>query len=164
MQAPAVPLPPGTIVPSPGSSFLSRIEGPCCRIYDREDLPWPCCSLAWHGKAPSWNRQGRRFVPDMAATRFASYAVTRAGLAGMGDPITWQEVVTLPGRLSPALAAWWYSRRVPCGTWPELPPGPTADPAPAAPADARPLLERVREAAARRRSIDARLSPLAAHR
>jgi hypothetical protein len=125
-----------TVIPSfavfrsPGGSFASRVEGPVCRLYDREDLPWPCCSLTWRGKAPSWNRVGRRFVPDVGAQRSPSYAVTRGGLSGMGDPVIWQEVQTLPVRLSAELARWWYSRRIPCGTWPELPTDCTPTPTP----------------------------------
>jgi hypothetical protein len=60
---------------SPGGQFSFRVLGPCCRLFDREELPWPCCRLAWRSKEPSWRRIGRRFVPDLAARRCPSYSV-----------------------------------------------------------------------------------------
>lgn len=59
-----------------GSHFLYRSEGLVCRLYDREELPWPCCSLAWKGKSPSWNRQGIRFTRDLGAKNAPSYNST----------------------------------------------------------------------------------------
>lgn len=95
----------GTGFRSPGGSFAYVVEGPCCRIYDREELPWPCCSLSWHGKAPSWNREGRRFVADMAARRFPSYAVRGVDRAGA----TWSGVQTdYTWTLPEAERRWWY--------------------------------------------------------
>ena len=46
----------GKKIRSPGGSFVYEIQGPVCILYDREQLPWPCCSLQWRGKQPSWNR------------------------------------------------------------------------------------------------------------
>lgn len=60
---------------SPGGHFTYRVVGPCCRLFDREELPWPCCRLQWRSKEPSWRRVGRRFVPDIAAKRSPSYQV-----------------------------------------------------------------------------------------
>jgi len=84
------PLNPGKWVKSPGGSFAFQIKGPVCRLYDRSELPWPSCNLNWKGKQPSWNRVGKRFVPDMAASRHPSYCVDAVDLWGN----TWQQVVT----------------------------------------------------------------------
>lgn len=73
---------PGQIIKSPGClGYTYEIIGAVCRLYDREDLPYPSCSLAYKptadnlakrggfrmGKQPSWRRIGRRFVEDMAS-------------------------------------------------------------------------------------------------
>ena len=68
-------LEPGSEHTSPGGHYSYRVLGPCCRLFDREELPWPCCRLAWRSKEPSWRRVGRRFVADLAARRCPSYAV-----------------------------------------------------------------------------------------
>ncbi len=103
------PLPHGFILQSPGCHFSYRVIGPCCRLYDREQLPWPCCRLEWRGKEPSWKRIGRRFVPEMAAKTHPSYAVEIIGYRGSPEPL----VVTLyPVNLSPEQREWWYSRRL----------------------------------------------------
>ena len=65
----------GTVHTSQGGQYSFRVIGPCCRLFDREELPWPCCRLAWRSKEPSWRRVGRRFVPDLASRRCPSYAV-----------------------------------------------------------------------------------------
>lgn len=69
------PLRSGEIFYSPGGTFKYRVIGPCCRLYDREELPWPCCRLSWQGKEPFWNRIGRRFVADLGAKESPSYCV-----------------------------------------------------------------------------------------
>lgn len=69
------PLHNGKFKRSYGGSFVYYIQGPCCRLYDKEELPWPSCSLQWRGKQPSWNRVGKRFVPDLACIRHPSYYV-----------------------------------------------------------------------------------------
>jgi hypothetical protein len=66
---------PGQVFYSPGGTLKYRVIGACCRLYDREQLPYPCCRLSWHSKEPFWNRQGRRFVPDIAAKQSPSYCV-----------------------------------------------------------------------------------------
>jgi hypothetical protein len=68
-------LDPGSEHSSPGGQYSFRVLGPCCRLFDREELPWPCCRLAWRSKEPSWRRIGRRFVADLAARRCPSYVV-----------------------------------------------------------------------------------------
>ncbi|ATS18608.1 hypothetical protein L5470_01435 [Synechococcus sp. PCC 6717] len=76
--APTTPLPPwptGYHFYSPGYSFSYEVIGPCCRLFDREQLPWPCCRIAWRSKEPSWRRIGRRLVVDGATKRHPSYAV-----------------------------------------------------------------------------------------
>ena len=80
---PAAPLRPeverlldhGSVHTSPGGQYSFRVIGPCCRLYDREELPWPCCRLAWRSKEPSWRRVGRRFVADLGSRRCPSYSV-----------------------------------------------------------------------------------------
>lgn len=112
-------LDPGTSFRSPGGSFSYVVAGACCRLFDRDTLPWPSCSLAWRGKQPSWRRQGRRLVGDLAARRFPSYAVI--GIDRDGN--TWESVVTdFTFKLRPEMAAWWYSKTPPPGkTWPNYP-------------------------------------------
>ena len=112
------PLTAGKKLRSPGSSFHYVIQGPCCKLYDREELPWPSCSLQWKGKQPSWNRQGRRLVADMGASRCPSYSVT--GFDQWGN--SWVQVLTIyQDRLTMDEKRWWYSRYVPNQPYPELP-------------------------------------------
>jgi hypothetical protein len=70
----------GSLHTSPGGQYTYRVLGPCCRLFDREELPWPCCRLAWRGKEPSWRRIGRRFVPDLASRRCPWYSKLPASL------------------------------------------------------------------------------------
>ena len=112
------PLAAGKKLRSPGGSFHYVVMGPCCRLYDREELPWPSCSLQWKGKQPSWNRVGRRFVPDMGASRCPSYSVRAYDQWG----VSWEQVLTIYSeRLTMQAKRWWYSRYVPNQTYPELP-------------------------------------------
>lgn len=98
------PLNSGKLIRSFGGSFVYEIIGPCCRLYDKEELPWPSCSLTWRGKQPSWNRIGPRFVPDMAANRCPSYSVK--GYDHFGN--TWQDVISLyDTKLIPSEKKWW---------------------------------------------------------
>ncbi len=101
-------LPSGSEQPSPGGMYSFRVLGPCCRLFDREELPWPCCRLQWRSKEPSWRRVGKRLVPDLAARRCPSYAVELLQ-PGLRPTVT---VLTLfAERLTPELQEWWYSRR-----------------------------------------------------
>jgi hypothetical protein len=97
----------GSVRSSPGGQYSYRILGPCCRLFDREELPWPCCRLAWRSKEPSWRRIGRRFVADLAARRCPSYAVE---LLQPGARPTVTVITLFPHRLAPALQEWWYSK------------------------------------------------------
>jgi hypothetical protein len=102
------PLPHGTLVTSPGGHFTYRIVGPCCRLYDRHQLPWPCCRIEWRSKEPSWRRIGKRFIPDMATRNSPSYSVEIVGGEVKVEPL----VVTLyPVRLSREMREWWFSKR-----------------------------------------------------
>lgn len=102
----------GTTFESPGRTFSYVVLGPCCRLYDREELPWPSCSMAWRGKQPAWNRIGRRLVGDIAAKRFPSYSVR--GIDRHGN--TWVEVKTdYTYKLPAAARRWWYSNIPPAG-------------------------------------------------
>jgi hypothetical protein len=102
------PLPSGSILHSPGGQFRYRIIGPCCRLFDREQLPWPCCRIQWHSKEPSWRRIGNRFVADMAAKRYPSYSVELVGYDNAPEPT----LLTLyTDRLPPPTLDWWYTRQ-----------------------------------------------------
>jgi hypothetical protein len=101
------PWPTGYIFQSPGAHLTYQVVGPCCRLFDREQLPWPCCRLQWRGKEPSWRRIGKRFVPDMATRRSPSYCVE---IVGQGY-YTKAFVTTLyTARFDKATQDWWYSR------------------------------------------------------
>ncbi|XPM59600.2 MAG: hypothetical protein EDM05_020065 [Leptolyngbya sp. IPPAS B-1204] len=110
------PLQHGQTFYSPGCHFTYRVIGPCCRLFDREELPWPCCRLQWRGKEPSWRRIGKRFVPDLATKNSPSYCVEVVGQEYAGHTF----VVTLYAvKLPPTLRAWWYSKRPSTTTAPE---------------------------------------------
>ena len=99
------PLESGKYIRSHGGSFSYKILAPVCNLYDREELPWPSCSLSWKGKQPSWNRVGRRFVPDLAASRCPSYWVEARDLYGNA----WIQILTLYWeRLDANTKNWWY--------------------------------------------------------
>lgn len=103
------PLPTGYIFQSPGCHFTYRIIGPCCRLYDREQLPYPCCRIEWRGKEPSWRRIGSRFIPDMGTKNSPSYSVEIVGQEHR-EPL----IITLnPIKLTNAQREWWYSRKLP---------------------------------------------------
>ena len=97
----------GSVHASPGGQYSFRVIGPCCRLFDREELPWPCCRLAWRSKEPSWRRVGRRFVPDLASRRCPSYSVE---LLQPGSSPTVTLLTLFSMRLTPELQEWWYSR------------------------------------------------------
>jgi hypothetical protein len=121
----------GSEHPSPGGQYSYRVLGPCCRLFDREELPWPCCRLAWRSKEPSWRRVGRRFVPDLAARRCPSYAVE---LLQPGARPTRTVITLFPQRLAPALQEWWYSKlpaSLEAGNLAPPPPPPPPAPLPA---------------------------------
>ena len=98
----------GSVHASPGGQYSFRVIGPCCRLFDREELPWPCCRLAWRSKEPSWRRVGRRFVPDLASRRCPSYSVE---LLQPGSRPTATLLTLFSMRLTPELQEWWYSRQ-----------------------------------------------------
>jgi hypothetical protein len=95
----------GDTVLSPGKTFVYRIVGPVCRLYDREELPYPHCSIQFRCKMPSWNRIGKRFVPDRACIKSPSYSVILLG--GYQKPET---VTTLHWMaLTSEEQDWWYT-------------------------------------------------------
>lgn len=107
----------GQIISSPGRHFNYRVIGPCCRLFDREQLPYPCCRLQWRGKEPSWRRIGKRFVLDMATRGHPTYSVEileqggdrRFGAPEPGEPL----LLTLYWiKLPQPIQEWWYSDRV----------------------------------------------------
>ncbi|WP_315863174.1 hypothetical protein [Thermosynechococcus sp. B3] len=94
----------GTQFYSPGYSFSYEVVGACCRLFDREQLPWPCCRIAWRSKEPSWRRIGRRLVLDSATKWHPSYWVRHLETGAM-------MVITLYWvELSPSDRQWWYSK------------------------------------------------------
>lgn len=96
------------VINSPGGSFVYFAQGPVCVLFDREELPWPSCSITWKGKQPSWNRIGRRFVPDIAASRCPAYFVKGLDVWG----VQWEQTLVIyQEKLSPAERRWWYSPR-----------------------------------------------------
>jgi hypothetical protein len=113
---------PGSEHTSPGGQYSFRVLGPCCRLFDREELPWPCCRIAWRSKEPSWRRVGRRFVADLASRRCPSYAVE---LLQPGSRPTATVLTLFPLRLAAPLQEWWYSKQ-PASMEPDnaLPPPP----------------------------------------
>ena len=98
----------GSIHTSIGGQFSYRVLGPCCRLYDREELPWPCCRLSWKGREPSWKRVGKRLVPDIAAQKCPSYSVEIIQ-PGVKSSIT--ILTSYSERLDSNLEEWWYSKR-----------------------------------------------------
>ena len=111
-------IPHGSAFKSHGGRFGYQVIGAVCRLYDRNELPWPSCSLQWRGRQPSWNRVGPRFVADMAAARCPSYAVE--GVDAYGN--TWQDVITLyDEKLTPELKHFWITRKPQSHDYPELP-------------------------------------------
>ena len=97
----------GSIHPSAGGQYSFRVIGPCCRLFDREELPWPCSRLAWKSKEPSWRRIGSRFVPDIASRRCPSYSIE---LLQPGSKPTPTVVTLFSRRFTPGMQEWWYSR------------------------------------------------------
>ena len=103
------PWPTGHIFESPGAHLTYRVVGPCCRLYDREQLPWPSCRIQWHSKEPSWRRIGRRFIADMATRKHPSYSVEIVGQSYRSEPV----VMTLyTATLSSELRNWWHTKRI----------------------------------------------------
>ncbi len=98
----------GSVHSSIGGQFSYKVLGPCCRLYDREELPWPCCRLAWKGREPSWKRVGKRLVPDIAAQRCPSYSVE---IIQPGVKSTKTILTSYSERLDSNLEEWWYSKR-----------------------------------------------------
>jgi len=100
-------LPHGYTFSSLGGHFTYRVIGPCCRLFDRDELPWPCCRLQWRSKEPSWRRVGRRFVPDIAAKRSPSYHVEILNPEYPTEPV----IVTMYWIKLPAMEQqWWYTK------------------------------------------------------
>lgn len=102
------PLSHGQIFSSPGCHYSYRVIGPCCRLFDRETLPYPCCRIEWRGKEPSWRRIGRRFTADIATRTSPSYSVEIIGQGHAGESV----VMTLYWvKLPQPLKEWWHSSK-----------------------------------------------------
>jgi hypothetical protein len=112
------PWPNGYLFESPGAHLTYRIIGPCCRLYDREQLPWPCCRIQWRSKEPSWRRVGKRLTVDLSTRKHPSYCVEIVGQSYRSEPI----VMTLyPVQLSTERQNWWHTKRTEkeSASWPE---------------------------------------------
>ena len=106
---PAHPWPSGHIFESPGGHITYRVIGPCCRLYDRNQLPWPCCRIQWRSKEPSWRRIGKRFTVDMATRKHPSYSVEIIGQSYRSEPV----VMTLyTVKMTRELQDWWHTKRL----------------------------------------------------
>ena len=97
----------GSIYSSIGGQFSYRVIGPCCRLYDREELPWPCCRLSWRSKEPSWRRIGKRLVADIASQKCPSYSVE---IIQPGVKSTKTILTLFSQRLDSNIQEWWYSK------------------------------------------------------
>ncbi len=110
------PLQPGQIITSPGCHFSYRVVGACCRLFDREQLPWPCCRLQWHSKEPSWRRIGRRLILDMASRARPTYSVEMLGQGRdrtvSTDSLEPMILVCYWVKLPQPMNEWWYSDRL----------------------------------------------------
>ena len=105
----AHPFPTGYVFESPGAHLTYRVVGPCCRLYDRDQLPWPCCRIQWRGKEPSWRRIGRRFIADLSTRKHPSYCVEIVGQSYRSEPI----IMTLyTEKLSAQQQNWWHTKRL----------------------------------------------------
>ena len=105
---PIHPWPSGHIFESPGAHLTYRVIGPCCRLYDRDQLPWPCCRIQWRSKEPSWRRIGKRLTVDMATRKHPSYCVEIIGQSYRSEPV----VMTLyTVKLASELQNWWHTKR-----------------------------------------------------
>jgi hypothetical protein len=106
----------GQIISSPGRHFNYRVIGPCCRLFDREQLPYPCCRLQWRGKEPSWRRIGKRFVLDMATRGHPTYSVEileQGGDRHFSTRETDLLLLTLYWiKMPQPLDEWWYADRL----------------------------------------------------
>ncbi|WP_228021368.1 hypothetical protein [Vasconcelosia minhoensis] len=118
------PWPAGFLFESPGAHFTYRVVGPCCRLFDREQLPWPCCRLQWKGKEPSWRRIGRRLTVDLASRRHPSYCVEIVGQGYSSEPfVTTLYTVTF----APEFQLWWHTPRSALTATGELLPSPISN-------------------------------------
>ena len=98
----------GAIRSSLGGQYSYKIIGPCCRLYDREELPWPCCRMGRKSKETYWIRIGSRFVADIASKKCPSYSVEI--LEPGSKPV--QTVITLfAEKFSSEIQEWWYSKK-----------------------------------------------------
>jgi len=112
----------GSVHLSIGGEYSFRVIGPCCRLYDREELPWPSCSLSFKGKQPSWRRIGKRLIADIAAQKCPSYSIEiiQPGIRPRTTVLTLYTQI-----LDKSLREWWYSKqprsRDSSNTAPQLP-------------------------------------------
>lgn len=98
----------GDVIESPGKTFRYRAIGACCQLFDRESLPYLKCNLRGKFKEPSWNRIGKRFVPDRSVRHRASYNVVLEGF-----PSSKPRVIIYWKELSREEKEWWYAPLTP---------------------------------------------------
>ena len=100
-------LKPGDVFYSPGCSYRYEVVGAVCQLYDRENLPYPSCSLSWKGKQPSWRRIGRRFINDIASANREVYLVK---LLGAREEYAYQHWVFTYWGMSIEFRKWWHGK------------------------------------------------------
>lgn len=110
IRQPEHPWPNDYVFFSPGGHFSYRVVGPCCRLFDREQLPWPCCRLQWRGKEPSWRRVGKRYIVDMATKGHPSYCVE---ILTPGHPGATFVITLYTVKLPPTIQEWWITKKIP---------------------------------------------------
>lgn len=88
---------------SPGGSFEYEVIGACCLLFDRDTLPYPCCNIGWKGKQPSWNRRGKRFIPDISTKKCENYSVKLLHYT-QRKPLCWSFTYWIMGN---ELRRWW---------------------------------------------------------
>lgn len=98
----------GDRIQSPGGMFLYEIVGPCCQLFDREELPWLSCNRLGRFKQPSWARIGKRFVADRSVTKRASYCVQQ--IDSSDSICSAPKVIIYWKELSKEEIDWWYSK------------------------------------------------------
>lgn len=106
-------LSPGDRFYSPGMTNEYEIIGAVCLLFDRDTLPYPCCSLEWKGKQPSWRRDkktgigiGKRFVNDFASKNCEVYAVKL-----LNHNNIYQHYYTFTyWRMSDDFRKWWHGK------------------------------------------------------
>jgi hypothetical protein len=101
-------LSPGDRFMSPGCNYEYEVIGACCMLYDRNNLPFPSCSLDWKGKQPSWRRIGRRFINDISSANKEVYYVKLLGC--YNEHLAYQYWVFTYWDMGKEFKKWWHGK------------------------------------------------------